>query len=65
MVFAAACRLSLIAVSRGYSLVVVLGLLVAVAFSCCCGLLLLRYLGSRVQASVVDLRHVGSSQTTD
>ena len=31
LVFVAACRLSLIAVSGGYSLVVVLGLLVAVA----------------------------------
>ena len=38
-------RLSLVAVSRGYSLIVVLGLLIVVAYSCCKA----RALGTRLQ----------------
>ena len=47
----AACRLSLVAASRGYSLVTVRGLLLTVA--------------SPVEKGLVDLQHVESSWTKD
>ena len=71
-VFVAVCRLSLVVVSKGYSLVVVRGLLIVVAFLFAeRGLRYLWFLGSRAQAhylwhdDLVGLRYVRSSWTRD